>query len=460
MNGNFQLFAAQNKAHVAAAKAYLRVRIIRYRHFSGYGYSVRTVYGHKKRTQSVKLRRAAYSVCGKTQLADDYAFSCASVHRYHRTFAVFYAPRRYNITQAQIQYSMIYFGKKAAKLRTAAEVLLTAAAYSMSFVFSAQIKSGIANALSLCAKIIIPSVFPITVISNTLLLRGLPKGAMRVLSSVSNGIFGLSGNSAACLLFGLTGGYSVGVKNARLMHSQKLISAEEARRLCLVAVSPGVSFTVTVCGALFSSVPAGITLFLSCIAANTAIGFILKLTSGTVRTQSVCLGERKKLADSFLTAVEKSTSAVISVCSFILVFSSVSAFVGAVLPTGISEPLTFLFEVTGGVQLAAEKNNIIIAAFLCGFGGISAGVQLLPDLKALGVNLRTFFLCRAASGLLAALFEFGITAVFRLSFPAAKMYTGKLFSDSFSVSLLLFGTVLMLIISSLEGGIHLRNNDD
>ena len=52
------------------------------------------------------------------------------------------------------------------------------------------------------------------VISNTLLLHGFPAPLVRAASVPSKLFFGLSGNSAVCMLFGLTGGYPVGVKPA------------------------------------------------------------------------------------------------------------------------------------------------------------------------------------------------------------------------------------------------------
>lgn len=354
---------------------------------------------------------------------------------------------------------MTYLKNKAARdTKALAEAFMLSAAYALTFVFSAQIKNGAINSLSLCAKIIIPSVFPVMVISNTLLLHGFPAPLVRAVSVPSKLFFGLSGNSAVCMLFGLTGGYPVGVKNAGLMYTQKLISADEAKRICLIAVSPGLSFTITVCGAFFSSATAGITLFFSCLTANAVMGMILKVIYGKTNAKNADAAEQMTLSDAFLAAVEKSTAAVISVCSFIIVFSSVSALSGSFLPTGVNEAVKLISEVTAGVQFAAEKKNIIVAAFLCGFGGISVAVQLLPDIKALGIKAYTFLLCRAATGFFAALFEFILVTVFKLSFPVTKIYTGQLFSNSFSGSLFLFGTALMLIISSLDSGMRFRNS--
>lgn len=354
---------------------------------------------------------------------------------------------------------MKYSRKNAVhSMRGFAETLMLLTAYVMTFVFSAQIKSGANNSLSLCAKVIIPSVFPVMVISNTLLMYGFPPFFTRTLSAVSKIFFGLSGNGAVCLLFGLTGGYPVGVKNARLMHSKNLVSTDEAKRICLVAVSPGLSFTISVCGAFFSSITAGATLFFACFAANTVMGFILKVIFGNTTAISETKTEKITLSDAFLSAVEKSTSSVLSVCSYIIVFSSATALLSACLPTNAAAPVRYIAEVTAGVQFASERNNIIAAAFLCGFGGVSVAMQLLPDIKALGIKARTFILCRFATGLLAAFFEFAAVSIFRLSFPATKVYTCRLFSNSFSGGVLLFGMALMLITSSLEGGIRFRNS--
>lgn len=332
------------------------------------------------------------------------------------------------------------------------EGLVLILVYAMSFVFSDSIKNGISDSLSLCSRIIIPSVFPIMVISNTLFLFGLPPVIKKTVAVPSKLFFGLEGDGAVCMIFALTGGFPVGVKNARLLFEAGKISFEEARRISYIGVSPGLSFSIAVCGAFFSSAKTGIIFFLSCLLANLTLGLIMKLFFGTPKKTNVSSTSEcgKSLIDCFCKATDKSTSAVISVCAYILVFSAVSALLGKALPGGLSSFFRLTGEVTAGVQFAASEKNRILASFLCGFGGLSVFAQLLSDITFFRIPPLGFLACRFFNGCLAAVYEMLLSKIFMLSELASSFETKPLYSNSFSASLFLFGAVMLMIISSLE----------
>ena len=64
------------------------------------------------------------------------------------------------------------------------------------------------SALGLCARVIVPSLFPFFVCSNLFCALSLERPMERVLSRVVEPLFGVPGSGAAALFVGLTGGWA------------------------------------------------------------------------------------------------------------------------------------------------------------------------------------------------------------------------------------------------------------
>ena len=74
--------------------------------------------------------------------------------------------------------------------------------------------------LSLCAQMIVPSLLPFFMLSSLLQQLGLPGILGRLLSPVTQKLFGIGGAGASALLLGVTGGYPLGADAvARLRRS-------------------------------------------------------------------------------------------------------------------------------------------------------------------------------------------------------------------------------------------------
>ena len=64
--------------------------------------------------------------------------------------------------------------------------------------------------LTLCAQMIVPSLLPFFILSSLLQQLGLPGLLGRLLSPVTQRLFGIGGAGASALLLGVTGGYPLG----------------------------------------------------------------------------------------------------------------------------------------------------------------------------------------------------------------------------------------------------------
>ena len=93
------------------------------------------------------------------------------------------------------------------------------------------VRDSVAEALALCARSVVPSLFPFLVASSALLALGFGELAAPWLAGLMEPLFRVPGAGSAALVLGLVGGYPIGAKTAADLYRENLVSREEAERL-------------------------------------------------------------------------------------------------------------------------------------------------------------------------------------------------------------------------------------
>ena len=97
------------------------------------------------------------------------------------------------------------------------------------FAFPGESAQGARQGVSLCAELIIPSLFPFFVLSSLLIATGLAELCARPLGRLLSPLFGTSGAGLSALVLGLVGGYPVGARTlAQLAERPRLRNPEPA----------------------------------------------------------------------------------------------------------------------------------------------------------------------------------------------------------------------------------------
>jgi len=257
------------------------------------------------------------------------------------------------------------------------------------------------DALGVCAKLLIPSLFPFFVLSGFLNRLGLPGLLGRLLAPAAMRLFGVSGAGASALLIGLTGGYPAGAAYIGDMARQGSVSRQEAERLLAFCNNSGPAFIVGAVGVgIFGSVKYGLLLYLVHVLSALLTGLFFRGKRPCAETQPILLDS----ADPSLALVESVRQAVASllnVCGFALCFSVLLAVLDGngtltllcgVLaarfhfePRFVRAMLTGLFELGSGTAamqgLRPCPESFALAAFLLGWGGLSVHFQTLGVLS-------------------------------------------------------------------------------
>ncbi len=286
--------------------------------------------------------------------------------------------------------------------------------------------AAVRHGLALCARSVIPSLFPFFVVVSfavgcgffTVLRRlGLPVGA-------------------AVFLMGIVGGYPVGARTVGELYRGGGLARERAETLLTFCNNAGPSFIFAIAGVgVFGSQKVGLILYgvhiLSALAAGGLLGGLrsaqnaskpnhsdmkhgsndmkpahcdMKMAGNCTKTA----GNGMKLPALFVSCVGSAAAAMVNICAFVIFFLVVMALVRQAWPT--VPPLALgLLELTGGItSLEASPAGFCMAAALLGWGGVSVHCQTAAVLEDTGLSLRRYLLAKALQAVVSALFALGL----------------------------------------------------
>ena len=268
------------------------------------------------------------------------------------------------------------------------------------------VRAAAAEALSLCARSVIPALFPFLVVSSLLLSLGLGELLSPMLAGLMEPLFRVDGVGSSALLLGLVGGYPIGAKTAADLYRGGRLSRPEAERLLAFCNNSNPVFLISVLGVgVFGSVRAGVWLWLIHLLSALLTGLLFRNHGGPARRQAggTAAFQAVSLSAAFVAAVRASLSGLLSVCAFVTFFyvlarplASLGGWLGPVL-VGLTE----LFSLTP--LLRPDRFGFILASAMAGWGGLSVLCQTAAVLEGSGLRLQSCAAGKAVQGLLAGL---------------------------------------------------------
>ena len=270
---------------------------------------------------------------------------------------------------------------------------------------AAAIRQSASEALVLCARSVIPALFPFLVVSTLLLGLGFGDLLSPLLAGLMEPLYHLPGCAGSALLLGLVGGYPIGAATAAELYRSGALKHTEAQRLLTFCNNSNPVFLISVLGVgVFGSVRTGVWLWLIHLLSALLTGLMLcrrgKAADRKAMTRPAPSQTTASLSALFVRAVKDSAAAMLSVCGFVVFFyvtaaplSTLGHRTGPVL-VGLLE----LFSLTP--LLTADRFNFILAAAMSGWGGVSVLCQTAAVLE--GSGLRVSVAGKAVQGLLSA----------------------------------------------------------
>ena len=283
-------------------------------------------------------------------------------------------------------------------------------------------------AMIMCAKTLIPSVFPFAVIGN-LIGSGVAEFPKFLTVPVSK-IFGVSTEGAKALSPGLFAGFPVGVSAAVRLYERGKIDKYEFEKICAFSCTPGAAFVISGVGeGMFNDKRIGIIIYLSVMISVFTVGFFYKIFRKDEVKNIVKISlesrEKARLTEMISGAVAKSGSAMIVMTSFVLFFSQLTFFASELaaylnmppIADCIFKALLEVSQACRSASLMGKEGGIMIAVFASAWSGLSFQMQTLAlcTKHADAGNARRLALARLCIAALASVIYASVCGVSKIT---------------------------------------------
>ncbi len=282
--------------------------------------------------------------------------------------------------------------------------------------------------LSLCARTVIPSLFPFMVISELMVRSGAGESLGRLFSRPMRYLFGLSGAGCTAVVLGSLCGFPVGARTAVALYDRNAISRRECEHLLTFCNCPSSAFLVTAVGvSLFGNRRLGSVLYFCVLGVSFLVGFIARFflrheQAGRDHPHHPS-GLHPGGAEMFTASVSGAASGMLTVCAYVIFFSTLSGTLSCLVRVcGGMEPRLFallcgFLELSGGISEASGlpdgRQALILTAAIAGWSGLSVHCQIAGICAGRHISLRPYITAKAVQAILCG----AVMALILCAFP-------------------------------------------
>ncbi len=304
--------------------------------------------------------------------------------------------------------------------------------------------------LRLCARTVIPSLFPFLVLSELIVSGGIGRILLRPVALPLSRLFRLPPDGCCAMLLGMFCGFPVGARAAVSAFDRGELSQDETERVICASTVPSSAFLLNAVGvSLHGSRRFGSVLLSVTLASALLIGLLMARlpAKDPPGRQPVSppqpVHTPKSGAQFFTEAIRQALVSMLTVSAYVVFFS---AFCGTLtvlgnrlqLPEAARAAVYCLFELSGGVS--------------AGWSGLSVHCQVLSVSDGRGLRMRRYFLAKLLHGALTvAGFALVLHHVPSLLAPAAESAEAFAPAAGFPAVTVLFLCCLPLLVRKRSG---------
>lgn len=278
--------------------------------------------------------------------------------------------------------------------------------------FSGRTKEYASEALTLCAAVILPSIFPFFILSDAYSALGKPE-RITPLSRLFSRLFGTEPVGFSVYVSGVLFGFPLSAVLAARQCKRGELSVGAAERLVAYSSLPSAPFVITSVGAgMLGDRWGGFLLFLSCLSSSIICGIIFR--GNGEKCINIDYNSRQKfnLVESIRSAGLNS----VCVCSFITAFFCLASALCDLLSKTPLFPIIAPFIEVSFASLffssllcaSGSLYHLFGLGFALGFGGFSVLMQSQALLVGSGVSLKKYLPIKLTQGLISG----GLSVVF------------------------------------------------
>lgn len=309
--------------------------------------------------------------------------------------------------------------------------------------------SAVKSGISLWATSVVPSLFPFFVATELLMHTNIVYHIGKILNRFMKPLFNVRGEGAFAFIMGIISGYPIGAKIATNFRKEHICTKEECERLLSFTNNSGPLFIIGSVGILlYRNTMIGLLLFITHLLASLSVGILFRFWKKNSHTDSYSSTSKaytenktqasfSNLGEILSESIVSSIKSILVIGGFVVIFSSIISILKSsgithmieiittpffnfihISPSFIEPLFTGFFEITNGIStisnIAYKKLsiNILMTAFLLGFGGISVLLQVLSITSKSDLSIKPYIYGKLLHGIIAALYTYILMNVF------------------------------------------------
>lgn len=319
-------------------------------------------------------------------------------------------------------------------------------------IFSQSNLIAVKSGLALWATSVVPSLFPFFVSTELLMHTNIIKILGFLLNPFMKPLFNIRGEGSFAFIMGIISGYPIGAKIAATFREKKICTKAECERLLSFTNNSGPLFIIGTVGVLmFKNTTIGLLLFITHLLGCITVGFIFRFWKKNSKNDTINntiiegynITSNSKtislynLGEILSESITNSISTLLIIGGFVVLFSSIISILKTsgilnILANFINPILNFfnfdinftqgfltgLLEITNGISTVSSvvckkiSINILLTAFLLGFGGISIFLQVLSITSKTDLSIKPYIYGKILHGLFSTFYTYIFIDIF------------------------------------------------
>ncbi len=288
------------------------------------------------------------------------------------------------------------------------------------FVKSSVLTETIVFSINLFIKNILPSLFPMFIISSILVDIDIPIVIGNMFRKITSILFKTKGEAAFVFFMSMITGFPSSAKYINDLIDKDLINEKEAEKILMFSFFSNPLFIVNTVGIMFlGSIKIGFMLLISHIIGNIVVGLIFRNYNSTnikndnnkiinslkhlnykINNTNIFTTLIKSIRNSLDTLINIFGIVTFSLIIINILFKDINMF---------NIPLIGITEMTSGLKYLSISNidiniKIILSMFFISFGGFSVHLQIMSILNEKKVKYLPFLIARLIHGIISVIF--------------------------------------------------------
>lgn len=309
----------------------------------------------------------------------------------------------------------------------------------------------VTDAIFMCIKSVIPSLFPFMVVSSVLVSSSANSLNFAFLEKLSRFVFRQPAISLSVILFSQIGGFPVGATLINQLYKEKKITLNQSRRLLLFCINPGPAFVISYVGSsILSSRKAGIIIYASVVVSSLTLGVISRFFADNSEifephTASTSVGE-SSVIEAIVQGVKKSAVSMGEICGWIIIFNCINSIIALLNLSAESKSfISAILEVTGACRVLGKGYPLTLIAGAIGWSGLCVHFQIMTTIILTKLKFRYFIVARIINSAFSVIICHTLLKIFPVSIATSALASKSVIASANSIPVS-FGLIFMCLI--------------